>query len=201
MELGTYDSGAARVGRAALCAMASGSITSNPARRPVLPSQARHSHTHSRGSGSCKLGDNFQCSGIGRHRLTADRRSSRGLRLQQPVRRRACTSRVRVPRRNSGLMRRAVRSRPSRQPRSVVSSASSFSPCLRLTLDQSLPATVVPPAPLAIARANEGFKKGFNRVPREHPWSQFHIVCCPPLDSHFDLAQLCLNTRRYGRLW
>lgn len=148
MKPGTYDSGAASIGRAALCA-----ISSNPARRPVLPSRARHSHTHSRGFGSRRFGHSFQCSGIGRHRLTVGHHSLRGLRLQQPVRRGACTSRVRVPRRNSSLMRRAVRSRPSRQPRSVVSSASSSSPSLRLTLDQSLPPTVVPPSPFAIPRA------------------------------------------------
>lgn len=147
--------GAAGVGRAVFCAVASGSIISNPTRRPVLPSRAQRSHTHSRESGSCRFGDSLQCSGIGQHRLTADRRSSQGLRLQQRLRRGACTSRVRVPRRNSGLMRRAVQLRPLRQPRSVVSSTSSSSPSLRLTLDQSLPPTVVPPAPFAIARVTK----------------------------------------------
>lgn len=136
-----------------ICAVAS--VTSNPARRPVLPSRAQRIHTHSRESGSCRFDDSFQCSGIGRRQLTAGRRSSQGLRPQQRLRRGACTSRVRVPRRNSGLMRRAVQLRPSRQPRSVVSSASSSSPSLRLTLDQSLPPTVVPTLPFAIARATK----------------------------------------------
>lgn len=164
--------GAAAVGRAALCARALGSITSNPARRPVLPSRARRSHRHSRGSGSCRFGDSFQTSGIGRRRLPAGRRSSRGLRRQRRFRYLACTSQVRVPQRDLGLMRRAVRSRPSRQPRSVVSSASSSSPYLRRTLDQSLPPTVVPPAPLAIARATK-VSTGF----RGNAADQFHIVC------------------------
>lgn len=170
--LATYDSDAAGAGRVALCVIASGSITSNPARKPVLPSQARHSHTHSRGSGNRRFGDSFQCFGIGRHRLTAGRRSSRGLRLQQRFRRGVCTSRVRVPRRNSGSMRRTVQSWPSGQPRSVVSSASSSSPSVRLTPDQSLPPTVVPPAPFAITRAS----KGFNRV-SGNAADQFQIVC------------------------
>lgn len=162
--------GAAAVGRAALCAIAPGSITSNPARRLVLPSRARRSHTHSQGCDSCRFGDSFRSSGIGRRRPPAGRRSSRGLRRQRRFHYLACTSRVRVPQRDLGLMRRAVRWRPSRQPRSVVSSASSSSPCLRRTLDQSLPPTVVPRAPLAIARAN----KGFDRVSWEHCGSTPH---------------------------
>lgn len=148
--------GAAGVGRAVFRAIAPGSIISNPTRRPVLPSRAQRSHTHSRDSGSCRFGDSLQCSGIGQHRLTADRHSSQDLRLQQRLRRGACTSRVRVPRRNSGLMRRAVQLRPLRQPRSVVSSTSSSSPL-----------SAIDPRPIPAADGRSALRdcasnKGFN---------------------------------------